>query len=497
MELTVLKKKMAWGTVAGLFRVGLAIPIYIFLTPLILKRLGAELFGVWSLSTIIISFLNLTDFGFKSSLVYYVAKQNDKPEEVNKHFNAVFWIFVVTSFLASIIILTLSATIVKDLLQIPERFHDEAVFVLLITMTSFGIRFLAAPYQAVIEGYQEIYYSHLISLLWLFVYSVGTLLVLQVRPDIYALGLVMLVANFVVFIGFYEYVRRRFQFIKVSLKEIKREKLSDILKYGIGIQIATLVIALREPMYKVIIARTYGLATVAVFEIVYKLCTQLVSIVVSPLLGVSASSTMLSNREQDLEKVLRPFFGYALSILIPAALFFESFSKELLDLWLGSSLLNAAPMLSIIFIAFAIYYMTETLYKAIEGSGLSSYSGIIQISTVIIHLGSFALLVSHPSLSVPVSILAGFFVFSFSNFFMFKRRFRSIHLIRFNQLLWVLIPACSYVLVQIVTRSNLWPVFFSAYVVVHLFCVRSANIFDWIGIVKHFFSLKVRQRVPS
>lgn len=266
------------------------------------------------------------------------------------------------------------------------------------------------------------------------------------------------------------------------------------VKYGIGIHIATIVITLREPLYKVLIARTYGLSEVATFDVSYKLCTQVVSVVVSPLLGVLATSAMLSNREHDLEKILRPFFGYALLILIPAALFFESFSKELVQLWLGSSLLNAGQMLSMIFIAFAIYYMTETLYKAIQGSGLSVYSGAVQIASIFIQIGVFFLLISKPIWSIPISILAGFIFFSFTNFFVFKWRFRKITLIRPNQLLWVIIPACSYILVQYMTSKNLWPFLFSAYIIVHLFCVRSAKIFDWIGIAKDFVSLKARQR---
>lgn len=496
MELSILKKKIALGSIAGFFRIGLAIPIYILLTPFILRKLGPELFGVWSLNTVIISFLNLTDFGFKNGLVYYVAKEYQRPADINKHFNAVFWSYLIIIILALMVTFGLSGVFVRDILLIPEKFHDEAIYILFMTVGSFGVRFLAAPYQAVIEGHQEIYYSHLISLLWLLIYSIGSVLALFLRPDIYALGFVVLAANVVVYIGFYGYVRKRFPFIKVSIMQLEREKLGSILKYGVGIQIATLVIALREPLYKILIARTYGLSNVAAFEIIYKLCTQLISVVVSPLLGLSASSAMLSEREQDLEKVLRPFFGYALSILIPAAIFFESFSHELIRLWLGTDILNGGKMLSIIFMAFAVYYITETLYKAIEGSGLSSYSGAIQLVTVVIHVAVFALLAFNPIWSVSFSIFGGFLVFSLSNIFVFRWRFKNIRLIQPNQLLWIVIPACSYVFICFVTPKELWPFFFSAYIIAHLFCVRCAKVFDWIGMVKHFFSFRVRQRVP-
>jgi hypothetical protein len=224
---------------------------------------------------------------------------------------------------------------------------------------------------------------------------------------------------------------------------------------------------------------------VATFEIAYRLCSQILSLVITPLLGVSAASALLSRRQTDLEKVLKPFLGYTLSLLLPLALFFESFAAPLVGTWLGPEGLGVGALLPKMFIAFAIYYATETLYKAIEGSGLSSYSAAIQTASLIVNLSVFLLLESYSqTLSVSLSMLAGFLLFSVGNALVFTRRFQTIHLFDPTIVGWLLLPSCAYVLLQLVVPRELLPVCFTAYVIGHVWCLRGARIFNAVGFAR-------------
>ena len=79
---------------AGLIRVALAIPVYLLLTPAVLHALGPEQFGIWAFSTLIISLMNVTDFGLKDSLVYHVAKHSEQPEEARRCFSVTLWSYI-------------------------------------------------------------------------------------------------------------------------------------------------------------------------------------------------------------------------------------------------------------------------------------------------------------------------------------------------------------------------------------------------------------------
>src|SRR5688572_16817473 len=119
MDLPTIKEKLFAGSVVGFLRIGLAIPVYLVMTPIILNTLGEERFGLWSFSTILISMLNLADFGFKNSLVYYVARQHEDKEAVSQHFAIATLLYLSVSSLIALVILFFHGEIIEKLLQVP------------------------------------------------------------------------------------------------------------------------------------------------------------------------------------------------------------------------------------------------------------------------------------------------------------------------------------------------------------------------------------------
>jgi O-antigen/teichoic acid export membrane protein len=250
-----------------------------------------------------------------------------------------------------------------------------------------------------------------------------------------------------------------------------------MLKYGAGIQLAAVAIALREPLYKIVLIRTYDLATVAAFEIAFRLCTQLVSIITTPLLGVMGVSALLSQRHEDLSRILRPLFVYGVVVLPPAVLFAYTFSTPLFNLWLGQKGNEAAHLFPGFFLGFSIYYSTEVLYKSIEGSGRSWYSATLQI---VVLVAQIALLISVTVVpwSIAGSLFIGFAVFSLSNFVMFARCYGTIRLIPPIQMLWVSFPTSIYIgLLPFLSQDSLiWT--FLAYLLAHLTVLMRSAVFD-------------------
>jgi len=213
MDTSVIKEKLLKGSLAGMLRVVLAIPFYLVLTPYALSQLGTTMFGIWSFNTVIISLVNLTDFGFKNSLVRQVAVNVDNKTEIRRYFSATFWIYLVLAGLLLGMIFLFTDDLVANVLRVPAGLHDEAVFVFLISAASFALRFLAAPFQAVIEGHQEHFYSQFISLGWLIFNSVGSIAVLAIQPDVYSLGVVSIASNLLVLLLFIWRTKQRFPFV--------------------------------------------------------------------------------------------------------------------------------------------------------------------------------------------------------------------------------------------------------------------------------------------
>lgn len=490
MELNKLKHAIAKGSLVGVARVGLAIPLYLALTPFVLHALGAAQFGLWAFGTLVVSVMTLTDFGFKNALVYYVARDLNDRERINRYFNVAMATFAALTVAILCLTYVLGPIIVSNLLGVEAALQDEARFVLWVTAFSFGLRFVAVPYQAVIEGHQLHAASQAVLLMWLILNFVGTLLALNIQPDIYALGIVSVLCNLAVFAAFRIYAARRFSFLRIGVKYLTWQQVKEMMAFGGGIHAATLLIAAREPVLKVMIARTYDLASVATFEIVYRLCTQLVSFVATPLLGTFSAAALLSrDRVDELGELLRPMLGFCLATFVPAVLFFASFSEPLMTLWLGPDYPQVGAMLPASFTAFAIYYTTEVMYKAIEGSGWSGYSALVQSATLALSVGTFYLFIDDAGRAVPMALLGGFVFFSAANLWVFRVRFPALRLCTMAQLAWLLIPAAAYLLAQRWFAQIDAPVLFISYAALHVWCVRRARLFDVVGAAKRLISL--------
>jgi O-antigen/teichoic acid export membrane protein len=264
----------------------------------------------------------------------------------------------------------------------------------------------------------------------------------------------------------------------------------DTAKFGAGIHSATLLIVAREPVLKTLIARASDLASVASFEIVYRLCTQLASIVITPLLGTfSASALLARERADELGLLLRTMLGFCLATFVPLVLFFATFSVPLVELWLGPGYDNVSAMLPGVFTAFAVYFSSEVMYKAIEGSGRPGYSALIQAATFIVMLGIFYFYPTSVEQAVPAALLGAFLFFSVVNLIVFRLRFPTLRLCTLRQLAWLAGPALAYTVALRWSTPEDVPAAFLIYTVVHVWCVRHAGVFDVFGMARRLLNI--------
>lgn len=478
MNVPALQQKLLHGSMAGLIRVALAIPVYLLLTPAVLHALGPEQFGIWAFSTLIISLMNVTDFGLKDSLVYHVAKHSEQPEEARRCFSVTLWSYIGIALVLVIGTAAWGTKAFPVLLNVPAALRDAAVFVLWVTIAGLVWRLLALPYQAVVEGYQELFRSQLIFLAWLGVHFVTTLIALAVDPTVYGLGWAGLCGNMFIFAAFFRTVRIRFPHITLRWYGLFNGSVRSMAGFGLGIQIASICIAMREPIYKVLIARSSDLASVASFDIAYKLCTQLMSVMTTPLLGLFGAAALLAGRHQDLADLLRPLIGWTIGALLPGAIGVALFAEPLMQRWLGRDDLASGLFLPVMCAGFAVYYATEALYKTIEGSGRSWYSAAVQTTVMLVQVGMFWLLAPGRPQAAAWSLAAGYGLFSLSNFLMFRSRFPEIRVFTRRQWTALLAPSCVYVIGFMLFPIGADPLLFGSYVLAHLTVLFTAGIID-------------------
>jgi len=479
-----IRRKLSRGAVSGGVRAFLAIPVYLLLTPFVARSLGPEQFGVWAFGSLLVNVFSFTDFGLTSSLTYHTAREADDVKRVDSYFNAVFWTYLAIALIVFASTMAFAGPVIEELLRVPVRFRQETAYVMTIFAAGFGARFVAGAFQGVLEGYQEYAYSQLVFTKWLILNAVGTFAALSFAPTLYALGMVSLAGNLFVLGAFVRRMYRQFPCVRPRPALFKMSVLALMMRFGSGVLVASIIIAVREPLLKVLVARNYDLAAVAGFEISARLCCQVVAVVGAPMGGTFAASAYLSRDHGELTDLIRTIFLLGFSVFLPLSIFGLSFGRELMAWWLGRDFADAGRLFPAMLIAFSIYYMTEPLYKALQGTGHSRYSAAVQGSSLLISLFAFAILVKGFSGAVTGYYLAGFIFFSIANYWMFRKRFPGSTLIRCSQWIWLITPAILFLMLRIPTPAALLPVLFAGYLFMHIFAVHMSGVVDLFRVLR-------------
>lgn len=492
MDSAGVKSKLKRGAFSGGTRALLAVPIYLLLTPFMARRLGPEQFGVWSFGSILVNVFSFTDFGLTSSLIFHTARDMNDEERVNSYFNSVFWSYLALALLVFGATLALAKPLVSGLLRVPPGHQADAAYVLTIFAAGFGARFVALAFQGVIEGHQEYAYSQFVYIQWLIINAVGTCLILWLSPNLHALGMVSLCGNLFILYAFALGVRRRFPHIRLSPASFNRQTLAMMMRFGAGILAASLVIAFREPIFKVLIARRYDLAAVAGFEISARLCGQIVALVGAPMGGTFAASAYFSRNRSELAQLIRIVFFLAMAVFLPLSLFGQSFGQELMIWWLGKGYADAGRLFPAMLTAFSIYYVTEPLYKALEGTGHSRYSAFVQSCSLLMSLAAFSLSAKGVGAAVASYYVAGFTFFGLTNIFVFRRFFPEAVLLKGSEIAWLTAPAALFLILWRLLPTKLLPFIFAIYLVVHLFAIFRVRIVELAPFFKGIFASRAQ-----
>jgi O-antigen/teichoic acid export membrane protein len=413
-------------TKIGFVRAFLAIPIYLLLTPFVINQIGKEMYGLWALSSIIHTFILLSDFGFKNGLVHFTAKNLKHPERIREYFNATFYFFLAGSLLCVVVIILYKDFIVAELLKIAPRYHSEGVFLLISVSVGFSLRLISTSYQAVIEGNQRVYYSQKVLLHWMLLNATAIFICLYFYPTIYSLCLINVFGNIFIFAMFLFDAKKNYLYVDGIPRQFHMTSLIKIFPYSVWIQIATIFIICREPLLKIIIARDYGLESLAAFEISYRLTVQAMSFAMIPVLTALPIASRYHNQVDKISGLAKKYVTWVFLILVIPNIAVIWFTPRLIELWLGEGFSNVVEILPIIFFGFSIYYLSEPFYKIIQGMGYPKASALVQVTFLLcLILVNYASGSALGFKSVGYSILAAGTIFSLTNVLIIRRAVRT------------------------------------------------------------------------
>jgi len=330
------RNRIAVNVASSVIQVIITGIVYFFVYRILVIKLGVEMLGVWSLIIATASISNLSNLGFNSAVVKYVAEYNakDEPERINR--------LIYTSII-SIAILFLILGAVLYLLAfffitsiIDPQYEDIAMAILPLSLTSLFFYTTGNVLTSGLEGLQKNYIKN-------FAYAGASFLYLALAiflipsSGLAGLAIAQVIQAIVVFFISYYYLKRSVAGFGIKKLKWDREVFRELFAYGYKMQVISVCQMLTDPVTKILISRFSGLTTLGFYEMASRVITQLRQIIA----GMDqVTIPIVSHFQQTDKSTVRYIYEKGLSFIIfivfPLFAGIILFTPYLSKIWIGS-----------------------------------------------------------------------------------------------------------------------------------------------------------------
>ncbi len=309
--------------------------VMFFLYRFLIRAVGVERLGIWSLVLATTSAVTLANQGVSASIVKFVAKYaaREKTEEVSLLMQTA----VISTGLALALVSAGLYPGARYVLKIvlPHATLAEACAILPLALVSLWINILVGVLQAGLVGHEMIALCNYLELGGAFAYL---LLAFLLVPNHGLLGLAyaQTIASAALMIATWLLLRRRIPSLPALPRRWNRALFREMAGYGFQFQLITASQAMREPVTKALLARFGGLRVTGLYELAARAVVTLREVIVQANQVLVPTVSGLQERDPDsIPAVYRESYRLILFLAVPAFTFLVVASPFISQVWIG------------------------------------------------------------------------------------------------------------------------------------------------------------------
>jgi len=244
-----MKELLKKNSIYSIVQVIISGILLFFLYKFLLKNIGVELMGVWSLMLVTVSMGKLSELGFSSSVVKFVAEYR-----AASYFDDAISVVGTAVISVLFVVMTVAALVYYPMhhllgLLLPDSVIDYGLLVLPYVLVTLCVNVIAGVFIAGLDGCQRI---DLRSVLLVFGPCVNFISVIILLPEygFIALAYSQLIQSILVLLLAFKFLSKEMGFL--SLKWKKRQFMA-IWKYAFVFQVTSLTSMTYDPVTKVLL----------------------------------------------------------------------------------------------------------------------------------------------------------------------------------------------------------------------------------------------------
>ncbi|MFZ5949928.1 MAG: flippase [Candidatus Rifleibacteriota bacterium] len=391
--------RVGFNTISNILRFAIALLVVIMLTPLIIKTLGKEEFGLWSLTLSVLGFLGLLDFGFGTGLVKYVAecRATGEKEKLNEILSSLWATYLALSII-SFLVVALISVFFHQIFEIATPLHEKATIVLwLLALRTSILSLPFSLFRGILFGQQLIWQINLIQSFSSIFYGLTAWFLLANDHGIVQLASANLASMLLEGTAYVILVYSQNPDIKIKLRLANRESFRELASFSFFtfiVSVSSLILLKTDP---IIVQLFESLNAVAIYAIALKIVEN------AHLFSkqfINAISPLISElkAQQDEEKLRFALINCARFALVPSLLLslpIIAFAADILRFWLGVGFEGAVLPLNILLIAMLAAIPQMLASMILTMSGHQKTTAKAAIFSALVNIAASLFLVRH------------------------------------------------------------------------------------------------------
>jgi O-antigen/teichoic acid export membrane protein len=352
----------------------------------LLKTIGIDQLGIWSLVLATTSVTQIASFGFSGSVVKFVAKYiaRDEDESVSRVIQTA--TLSVGAFAG--IVLLVCYPFAKWILRlvVPADFLSYAISVLPYALIALWFMMITSIFQAGLDGYQRIdirsillmggAFLHLL-LCFLFAPSHGLMGVAYAR----------VLQNLSVLLLSWIFLKKYLKVLPIIPMKWHRSTFKEIIGYGINFQIISVTSMFYDPITKALLSKFGGLFMVGYYEMASKMIQQFRALIVSAnQVIVPAIADLQENIPEKIHSVYLTCYQLLLFLAVPLFSLIFIGTPVISEIWIGYNEKYFILFANLLAFGWFINTINAPSYFAYLGIGKLRWNVVGHISIAILNV---------------------------------------------------------------------------------------------------------------
>jgi O-antigen/teichoic acid export membrane protein len=309
-----------------------------FVAPYVVRHLGNERYGVWTIVLSLTGYLGLLDLGVRGAVTRYTARYHAQSDHTrtNETTSAAMATFLLTSLIALLVSIVFAVFVVQRLNMPPQNIFAARV-VLLVTGVNICVSLVNGVYGGVLVGLQRFDLTNGIEIVNSAARAATIVLVLHFGLGIITLAFIQLIFTTTRFFANYHYAHRFYPELRVRPLKADRINLKSVFSFSFFTFLMQVSASLIYASDNVLIGSFFPVAAVTFYAIGGNLVEYARAVVsgISQAITPLASSLQAKNDMDGLQKLILRSSQLGAMIAVPIAITFILRGGHFIGLWMG------------------------------------------------------------------------------------------------------------------------------------------------------------------